>query len=359
LAESNGDKSSTAKSNIGIIIGISIIIVAIVVGAVILYSINYNATNQQIYMASLQITNPIIDVNQITILTPTVNGGTPPYTYQWYNATSGLPIPGATESSLIIKGTSAGTFYYYVIVTDMHKTKVTSNFEKVVVNPILTAGNITPTNPMVYYLESITLRANPSGGTPPYSYQWFQGISPSSCNMPINGATNSTFTASAGVAGGNYYCYKVTDHASTPSSNTSVADLITVMPVIVTTIPPSQVYSTTLISSGQVFSINNRNYIAINFSIPQSAYSINITGSYVSNGKVAVAILTPTQYGAFTQNTSSMSLSDYYYGYNEGSTINSQLSPGQYSLVFYDPGIITQDTITVINPIIVRYTEEQ
>jgi len=129
-----------------------------------------------------------------------------------------------------------------------------------------------------------------------------------------------------------------------------------------TNLPPSplpQVYTNTLFSNGQVFSINPGYYEVVNFSIPQGAYSINITGSYTSQGKVEVAILTPAQYGAFTQNPSSITSSQYYYGYSQGATINTVLTAGQYSLVFYDPGIITQDTITVINPIIARYTEEQ
>jgi len=123
---------------------------------------------------------------------------------------------------------------------------------------------------------------------------------------------------------------------------------------IYTTIP--QVYTLTLLSKGQVFSINPGYYEVVNFSISQGAYSINITGSYTSQGKIEVAILTPAQYGAFTQNPSSITSSQYYYGDTQGATINTFLTAGQYSLVFYDPGIFTQDTITVINPIVVEYT---
>jgi len=121
-----------------------------------------------------------------------------------------------------------------------------------------------------------------------------------------------------------------------------------------TTIP--QIHTLTLLSRGQVFSINPGYYEVVNFSIPQGAYSINITGSYTSQGKVEVAILTPAQYGAFTQNPSSITSSQYYYGDTQGATINAGLTAGQYSLVFYDPGIFTQDTVTVINPIVVEYT---
>jgi hypothetical protein len=123
-----------------------------------------------------------------------------------------------------------------------------------------------------------------------------------------------------------------------------------------TTQPVPQVHTATLLSQGNVYSINPGSSDTVNFTIPSGAYSISVAGSYTSQGKIEVAILTPTEYGAFTQSTSSIQSSQYYYGDTQGSTINAQLSPGQYTLVFYDPGIITQDTVTVVNPITLTYT---
>jgi hypothetical protein len=123
-----------------------------------------------------------------------------------------------------------------------------------------------------------------------------------------------------------------------------------------TNYPTPQVYSITLFPQGQVFSINASSYEYVNFTVPQGAYSINVSGSYTSQGKVEVAILTPVQYGAFTQNSSVITSAQYYYGDTQGSTINAQLSAGSYILVFYDPGLITQDTVTIVNPIVLRYT---
>ena len=121
-------------------------------------------------------------------------------------------------------------------------------------------------------------------------------------------------------------------------------------------IPIPQIYTLSLLSQGQVFSINAGGRDFVNFTIPSGSYSINVSGSYTSQGKVEVAILTPAQYGAFTQNEDSITSSQYYYGDTQGSTINAQLSTGQYTLVFYDPGLITQDTVSVVNPIVVHYT---
>jgi hypothetical protein len=116
-----------------------------------------------------------------------------------------------------------------------------------------------------------------------------------------------------------------------------------------------QVYTLPLLSQGQVFSINPGSYDVANFTVPNGAYSISLAGSYTSQGKIEVAILTQTQYGAFTQNPSSISSSQYYYGDTQGSTINAQLSAGQYTLIFYDPGIFTQDTVTIVNQITLTY----
>lgn len=117
----------------------------------------------------------------------------------------------------------------------------------------------------------------------------------------------------------------------------------------------SQTY--TLYTSGYVFSVSPGNWYYENFTVPTDAISVyNIMGSYTSQGAIEVAIMTPTQYGAFTQNHGAISSGNYYYGDTQGSTIDSSLSPGQYVIVFYDPGIFTTDTVTVVNPIHFNYT---
>lgn len=121
-----------------------------------------------------------------------------------------------------------------------------------------------------------------------------------------------------------------------------------------TTVP--QVHTITVSSQGTVFSVNPGSSYGYNFTVPEGAYSISLTGSYSSQGKIEVAILTPAQYGAFTQNPSSISSSQYYYGDTGGATVDTSLSAGQYTLVFYDPGVFTQDTVTIVNPMTLTYT---
>ena len=62
-----------------------------------------------------------VTANQTYILDALANGGTPPYSYQWY---SGTLIPGATSDNYIVG--SNGT--YYVEVTDANNCIAESNF---------------------------------------------------------------------------------------------------------------------------------------------------------------------------------------------------------------------------------------
>ncbi|MEM0142839.1 MAG: hypothetical protein QXL94_02640 [Candidatus Parvarchaeum sp.] len=111
-------------------------------------------------------------------------------------------------------------------------------------------------------------------------------------------------------------------------------------------------------SQGYVFSISPGSYNFDNFTVPSGVISVSsLMGSYTSSGAVEVAIMTPTQYGAFTANHNELASDNiYYYGDTQGSTIDASLSAGQYVIVFYDPGIFTTDTVTIINPIHFNYT---
>jgi len=197
----------------------------IVMNSAITENAVYNYVPPTVYLSE---TNSTIDVGQISDLYAVVTGGTPPYSYAWYNATTSTPqlIAGATTNSLIIKGTTTGVFKYFVNVTDSHPVTVKSNTISLIVNPPLMANPITPSNVVINSGQSVTLTANPSGGTTPYSYQWYYGSSSSTCTTSISGATGSTYTASPTTS--TYYCYRVTDSASTPETNISASDLVTV-----------------------------------------------------------------------------------------------------------------------------------
>ena len=80
------------------------------------------------------------------------------------------------------------------------------------------------------------------------------------------------------------------------------------------------------------------------------------SGSYTSSADVEVAVLTPTEFGAFTQNPSAISNGQYFSGDNQGTTIDVSLnSGGSYTLVIYNANIFTPDTVTIANSITLGY----
>ncbi len=164
-----------------------------------------------------------IDVGQSVTFTNTTTGGTSPYTYSYtVNAASGF-----TESGNTFTFTTAGTYNVLEKVTDTTGNVAYSENAVITVSSTFIAGNITPAAPTIDNGQSITLAANPVGGTPPYTYNWFAGTS-SSCSgdVQISGATSNTYAVSP--AGSTYYCYQVTDSGSVPQSLYSDTDFVTV-----------------------------------------------------------------------------------------------------------------------------------
>ena len=150
-------------------------------------------------------------------------------------------------ADVLVSG-ATGTFEYYISVTDAHPTTVDSSNAIIIVNSALLAKAITPSNPTIDSGQSITLTANPSGGTTPYSYQWYSGTSSTcSSDTAISGATSSTYSASP--TSSTYYCYVVTDSATTPETNTSATNLITVNPALTATISPTSTNTYTYLTT--------------------------------------------------------------------------------------------------------------
>ncbi len=117
-------------------------------------------------------------------LTAAVSNGTSPYTYQWYNATSGtgIPIAGATSSTYTATaGSTAGTFDYYVKVTDSESKTVQSS------NSVVTVS-LPPSG--IIYSVPITLTNSQSSNTPA-PFQQMVNISESTYSSYITYNGNS------------------------------------------------------------------------------------------------------------------------------------------------------------------------
>jgi hypothetical protein len=145
----------------------------------------------------------IMDVGQSKTLSAIVSGGTPPYTYQWY--INGSAVSGATSSSYTFTPTSPGLYIISVTVTDAVGMTASDSVSETV-NPALTV-TLSPTSAIIDLTQSKTFMATASGGTPPYSYQWYVN------GNPVSGATSSSYVFTPIVAGNYVVSVKVTDIA--------------------------------------------------------------------------------------------------------------------------------------------------
>jgi len=83
--------------------------------------------------------------------------------------------------------------------------------------------------------------------------------------------------------------------------------------------------------------------------------SINITGSFISNNKIDLAILNMSEYQSLLENRTKISTSRFYYANTQNATINTTLQEQSlYFLVFYNPSANTLANVTITNPIVVK-----
>ncbi|MHB1802786.1 MAG: hypothetical protein ACYCU5_14210, partial [Actinomycetes bacterium] len=205
-----------------------------------------------------------LDQGQSITFNGVITGGTAPYTVNVFVAnavTLGTDMlvntgvtSGTTWSNTITTNslfTTNSPLVANVVLTDSNPTTVTSGYTtNFIVNPSLSAGTPTESNSVIDSGQSTTLTANPSGGTLPYSYQWYTitGSTAPTCTSSnsISGATSSTYTAAPTAT--NSYAYQVTDSASSPVSICSSGITINVNAALGT---PSISPSNPTIDSGQ------------------------------------------------------------------------------------------------------------
>ncbi|MFF5994513.1 hypothetical protein AAGS61_07110, partial [Lysinibacillus sp. KU-BSD001] len=181
-----------------------------------------------------QPTDKTVNVGGSATLNVAASGGVS-LSYQWYSNTTnsnsgGTPIPGATSATYVAPTGTAGTTYYYVVVTNTdssatgNKTATaTSNVAKVQVNTLTHAATPSigtqPTDKTVNVGDSAALNVAASGGVS-LSYQWYKNITNStSGGTLIPGATSATYAPSTGTAGTTYYYVVVTNTDNSATGN--------------------------------------------------------------------------------------------------------------------------------------------
>lgn len=153
---------------------------------------------------------PVCDGTSVTLTATASAGGS--FSYQWYQA--GTAISGAVNASYTITNVPSGNTTYSVVITSANGCSA-SNSTTVTEydNPSVTVND----PPTVCDGSSATLTALPSGGSSPYTYQWYQG------STIIAGATSSTHTVSVITAGNSTYSVVITDaHGCTASDSGTI-----------------------------------------------------------------------------------------------------------------------------------------
>jgi outer membrane protein assembly factor BamB len=170
---------------------------------------------------SLSPSSGIMDVGQSQQFTSTASGGTSPYTYQWY--LNGTAISGATSSTYTFTTTSRGHYNVYVNVTDNVGIAATSNTATVTVNntPSVT---ISPTSVTMNLGQSQLFNSSITGGTSPYTYQWYFN------DVSVSSATSDSWTFTPTSTGSYTVHLNVTDNvgviAISPATDVTVSPAI-------------------------------------------------------------------------------------------------------------------------------------
>lgn len=139
--------------------------------------------------------------------------GSPPLTYQWRR--SGTNIAGATGSSFTITNvqlSDAGN--YTVVVGSLNTTATATVSAKLTVSGSVSAS-LTPSTAAIFSGLSETFVVSASG-TPPLTYQWFNGSS------PIAGATGPSYTTPANLAPGAYSISVAVSNATSSAQPTAM-----------------------------------------------------------------------------------------------------------------------------------------
>jgi len=189
----------------------------------------------------LKLTNYIGDTVNISASALT---GTPPFTYQWYFGSTQLSDgPDAngsgyigSQSSSTLTITNAQTAdsgnYYLAVTNGVGGTNVEVAALLVVVRPPSIPSGGQPTSVVTLTGQPVTLSVSSVVGTPPFTYQWYQGntnpVTQLSDAGEFSGSATSTLQINpAGTADAtNYYCIVANSAGSTTSLLASVTVIV-------------------------------------------------------------------------------------------------------------------------------------
>ena len=189
--------------------------------------------------------SPTIDSGQSVTLNPAPSGGTPSYHINWFSAAGCSAVNFLTQAPTYAASPGVTTTYSYNVV-DSAATPAqacTASGDLVTVNGAQSAGLLTETNTVMVAGQVSRLTANPSGGTPSYTINWF---SKAACAGASIGSGTSLLIGNVVTT---TFSYNSVDSATTKNVVCSASNTVTVTS---NQIAGPLIESNTVIDSGQV-----------------------------------------------------------------------------------------------------------
>jgi gliding motility-associated-like protein len=181
-------------------------------------------------------------------LTVSYTGANTSPSYQWYSNTSnantgGTPIPGANAASYLPPNSTAGTNYYYCVISfpSIGCTTISSNPGAVTIHPDPIISTQPITNQAICFGTTLNAPLNISytGGFGTASYQW--NLVNGANSTPIITATNASYLPSNYNVADTFY-YNVTLSLSGNGCNSQTSNLAEVIVIPVPVIDSVQSY---------------------------------------------------------------------------------------------------------------------
>ena len=189
-------------------------------------------------------------------------GGNGTFSYQWYsntinNSTTGTAILGATNSTYSPPTTTAGTLYYYAVLSQTGagcsvKSAIASL--QISISPTITTQPISSTVCLGGSPTTLSFTVSNGVGTP--TYQWYSNtINSNTGGTLLAGQTNATYVPVATTFGTTYYYCVVTF----PSLSGGCSVVTTNTATVIVNDKPTIAAETTIICSSNTFTVTPTN----------------------------------------------------------------------------------------------------